>query len=51
MAMFGSGPSQKLHLSQALPTIITNCPILKMLLSYAVFIGVLIWRPNGLFSK
>ena len=24
---------------------------LKMLLSYAVFIGVLIWRPNGLFSK
>ena len=26
-------------------------PSLKMLLSYAVFIGVLIWRPNGLFSK
>ncbi|MDP9878701.1 branched-chain amino acid transport system permease protein [Variovorax boronicumulans] len=26
-------------------------PSLKMLLSYAVFIGVLIWRPNGLFSR
>ena len=28
-----------------------SSPSLKMLLSYAVFIGVLIWRPNGLFSK
>lgn len=28
-----------------------SSPFLKMLLSYAVFIGVLIWRPNGLFSK
>ena len=26
-------------------------PSLKMLLSYGVFIGVLIWRPNGLFSR
>jgi branched-chain amino acid transport system permease protein len=26
-------------------------PSFKMLLSYAVFIGVLIWRPNGLFSR
>lgn len=26
-------------------------PSLKMLLSYAVFIAVLMWRPNGLFSK
>ncbi|MDM0111711.1 branched-chain amino acid ABC transporter permease [Variovorax sp. J22R133] len=28
-----------------------SSPSLKMLLSYAVFIGVLVWRPNGLFSK
>ncbi len=28
-----------------------SSPSLKMLLSYSVFIGVLIWRPNGLFSK
>lgn len=28
-----------------------SSPSLKMLLSYAVFIGVLIWRPNGLFSR
>ncbi|MDH4416101.1 MAG: branched-chain amino acid ABC transporter permease [Acidovorax sp.] len=28
-----------------------SSPSLKMLLSYAVFIGVLIWRPNGLFKK
>ena len=28
-----------------------SSPSLKMLLSYAVFIDVLIWRPNGLFSK
>lgn len=26
-------------------------PSLKMLLSYGVFIGVLIWRPNGLFRR
>ena len=26
-------------------------PSLKMLLSYAVFIAVLIWRPNGLFAR
>ncbi|XAH23721.1 branched-chain amino acid ABC transporter permease [Xylophilus sp. GW821-FHT01B05] len=26
-------------------------PSLKMLLSYAVFIGVLVWRPNGLFAR
>jgi branched-chain amino acid transport system permease protein len=26
-------------------------PSLKALLSYAVFIGVLLWRPNGLFNK
>ena len=26
-------------------------PSLKMLLSYGVFIGVLIWRPNGLFKR
>jgi branched-chain amino acid transport system permease protein len=26
-------------------------PSLKMLLSYGVFIGVLLWRPNGLFNK
>ena len=26
-------------------------PSLKSLLSYAVFIGVLLWRPNGLFNK
>ena len=26
-------------------------PSLKMLLSYSVFIAVLIWRPNGLFTK
>jgi branched-chain amino acid transport system permease protein len=26
-------------------------PSLKMLLSYGVFIGVLLWRPNGLFSR
>jgi len=26
-------------------------PSLKMLLSYGVFIGVLLWRPNGLFKK
>ena len=28
-----------------------SSPSLKMLLSYGVFIGVLLWRPNGLFSK
>lgn len=26
-------------------------PSLKMLLSYGVFIGVLLWRPNGLFKR
>jgi branched-chain amino acid transport system permease protein len=26
-------------------------PSLKMLLSYSVFIAVLLWRPNGLFAK
>ncbi len=26
-------------------------PSMKSLLSYAVFIGVLLWRPNGLFNK
>ena len=26
-------------------------PSLKSLLSYAVFIGVLLWRPNGLFNR
>ncbi len=26
-------------------------PSLKMLLSYSVFIGVLLWRPNGLFAR
>ena len=26
-------------------------PSLKMLLSYGVFIGVLLWRPNGLFAR
>ncbi|MFN9745800.1 MAG: branched-chain amino acid ABC transporter permease [Betaproteobacteria bacterium] len=26
-------------------------PSLKSLLSYAVFIGVLLWKPNGLFNK
>jgi branched-chain amino acid transport system permease protein len=29
---------------------LTN-PSLKSLLSYAVFIGVLLWKPNGLFNK
>jgi branched-chain amino acid transport system permease protein len=28
-----------------------SSPSLKMLLSYGVFIGVLLWRPNGLLSK
>src|SRR5262249_61777917 len=28
-----------------------SSPSLKMLLSYTVFIGVLIWRPKGLFSR
>ena len=26
-------------------------PSLKMLLSYGVFIAVLLWRPNGLFRR
>ena len=26
-------------------------PSLKMLLSYSVFIAVLLWRPNGLFAR
>ena len=26
-------------------------PSLKMLLSYSVFISVLLWRPNGLFAR
>ena len=28
-----------------------SSPSLKMLLSYGVFIAVLLWRPNGLFSR
>jgi branched-chain amino acid transport system permease protein len=39
-----------LGLVEALGMYFTS-PSLKMLLSYAVFIGVLIWRPNGLFSR
>ena len=35
---------------EALGMHFTN-PSLKSLLSYAVFIGVLLWRPNGLFNK
>jgi branched-chain amino acid transport system permease protein len=35
---------------EALGMHFTN-PSLKALLSYAVFIGVLLWRPNGLFNK
>jgi branched-chain amino acid transport system permease protein len=35
---------------EALGTHFTS-PSLKMLLSYGVFIGVLLWRPNGLFAK
>ena len=35
---------------EALGMHFTN-PSLKALLSYAVFIGVLLWRPNGLFAK
>jgi branched-chain amino acid transport system permease protein len=35
---------------EALGMHFTN-PSFKMLMSYGVFIGVLIWKPNGLFSK
>ncbi len=35
---------------EALGMHFTN-PSLKSLLSYSVFIGVLLWRPNGLFSR
>jgi len=35
---------------EALGMHFTN-PSLKSLLSYAVFIGVLLWRPNGLFNR
>jgi branched-chain amino acid transport system permease protein len=35
---------------EALGTHFTS-PSLKMLLSYSVFIGVLLWRPNGLFAR
>ena len=35
---------------EALGMHFTN-PSLKALLSYAVFIGVLLWKPNGLFNK
>lgn len=35
---------------EALGMHFTN-PSLKMLLSYGVFIGVLIWKPNGLFAR
>jgi len=28
-----------------------SSPSLKSLLSYAVFIAVLLWRPNGLFTR
>jgi len=39
-----------LGLVEALGMYFTS-PSLKMLLSYAVFIGVLMWRPNGLFAR
>jgi branched-chain amino acid transport system permease protein len=39
-----------LGLIEALGMHLTS-PSLKSLLSYAVFIGVLLWRPNGLFNK
>lgn len=35
---------------EALGMHFTN-PSLKSLLSYAIFIGVLLWRPNGLFTR
>jgi branched-chain amino acid transport system permease protein len=52
---FGSMPGAlvgglALGVIEALGTHFTN-PSLKSLLSYAIFIGVLLWRPNGLFNK
>jgi branched-chain amino acid transport system permease protein len=52
---FGSMPGAlvgglALGVIEALGMHFTN-PSLKSLLSYAVFIGVLLWRPNGLFNK
>jgi branched-chain amino acid transport system permease protein len=35
---------------EAVGTHLTN-PSLKSLLTYAIFIAVLLWRPNGLFNK
>jgi branched-chain amino acid transport system permease protein len=52
---FGSMPGAlvgglALGVIEALGTHFTN-PSLKALLSYAIFIGVLLWRPNGLFVR
>jgi len=40
----------RLGVIEALGMHFTN-PSLKSLLSYGVFIAVLLWRPNGLFSR
>ena len=52
---FGSMPGAlvgglALGVVEALGTHFTS-PSLKSLLSYAIFIAVLLWRPNGLFNK
>ncbi len=52
---FGSMPGAlvgglALGVIEALGTHFTN-PSLKSLLSYSIFIGVLLWKPNGLFNK
>jgi branched-chain amino acid transport system permease protein len=52
---FGSMPGAlvgglALGVIEAVGTHLTN-PSLKSLLSYAIFIGVLLWRPNGLFVR
>jgi branched-chain amino acid transport system permease protein len=52
---FGSMPGAlvgglALGVIEALGTHFTN-PSLKSLLSYSIFIAVLLWRPNGLFNK
>ena len=52
---FGSMPGAlvgglALGVIEALGTHFTS-PSLKSLLSYAIFIGVLLWRPNGLFTR